>query len=95
MEIILRAERLLRLNPYGAVRQRHLVVFCWNGFWRKREQDKKGILRGGAREGKIWLDGITDSVNTSLSKVREMVKHRGAWCAEVHEIAKSGTRLKN
>ena len=42
-----------------------------------------------------WLDGITDSMNMSLSKLREMVKDRETWCVAVHWIAKSQTQLSN
>ena len=47
------------------------------------------------RKQKRWLDGITDSMDMKVTKLREIVKKREAWRATVHAVAKSWTRLSN
>ena len=54
--------------------------------WR---QEEKGWQR------MRWLDSMTDSTNMNLNKVQEIVESRGAWCAAVYRVAKSGTRLRD
>ena len=69
---------------------------------RTAASSEKALIQGqiegrGSRQWQrmIWLGGISDSMDMSLSKLREMVKDREAWQAAVHEVTKSWTRLSD